>query len=489
MDVQWTPAELRLARELRAGPRDSADIPGFAGQVDALAAADGLVRRGEVLVTENVTEAVQLTHEGRLAAQEGLPERRAWKVLAHLARPVAVAELGGHGVTDAPVAVGWLRRKGWAHIEKGPTGTVLVAGKEPGTDPQEVALARLSKGEDVADARAVKELVDRGLATVSTTTRRLLALTALGKTHLAHAREVVEVNAVTPELLAAWKESPEAHRTTTRFRRFDLHLPVAGTPTGKLHPLTRIIEEISDIFVAMGFKEIRGDFVVSAFWNMDALFIPQDHPARDMQDTFYMREPSAMPVPDAAFERVRDIHQTGGGTGSKGWQSSFQRRESERTLLRTHTTVTTLQHLRDDPSHPQKIFGVGRVFRNEAMDATHLPEFHQVEGIVTEEGADFRMLQGILREFYARMGFPDVRVRPSYYPYTEPSLDVAVPWKGKYLELGGAGIFRPEVTQSLGVTTPVLAWGLGLERLAMMRLGLSDIRALYLSDVDWLRTA
>ncbi|HJQ92911.1 MAG TPA: phenylalanine--tRNA ligase subunit alpha, partial [Candidatus Thermoplasmatota archaeon] len=125
--------------------------------------------------------------------------------------------------------------------------------------------------------------------------------------------------------------------------------------------------------------------------------------------------------------------------------------------------------------------------RNEAMDATHLPEFHQVEGIVVEQGATLAMLMGILREFYRRMGFPEVKFRPSFYPYTEPSLDVAVKWNGKWLELGGAGVFRPEVTHPLGVKSPVLAWGLGLERLAMLRLGLTDIRQLYLSDVQWLR--
>jgi phenylalanyl-tRNA synthetase alpha chain len=155
--------------------------------------------------------------------------------------------------------------------------------------------------------------------------------------------------------------------------------------------------------------------------------------------------------------------------------------------LRTHTTVGTIRHLAQHPGENLRVFSVGRVFRKETMDATHLPEFHQIEGIATEEGADFPMLLGILKEFYKRMGFEKLRWRPSYYPYTEPSMDVEV-WTGKkWMELGGCGVFRPEVTQPFGIKTPVLAWGLGLERLAMLRFGLTDIRQIYISDLEWLR--
>jgi phenylalanyl-tRNA synthetase alpha chain len=135
------------------------------------------------------------------------------------------------------------------------------------------------------------------------------------------------------------------------------------------------------------------------------------------------------------------------------------------------------------------MFSIGRVFRRENLDSTHLPEFTQIEGIYMDEDADFTLLLGILDEFYGRMGFPEIRFRPSYFPYTEPSLEIEVLYHGKWLELGGAGIFRPEVLEPLGIEYPVLAWGLGLERLAMITLGLRDIRELYISDIDWLRNA
>jgi phenylalanyl-tRNA synthetase alpha chain len=149
--------------------------------------------------------------------------------------------------------------------------------------------------------------------------------------------------------------------------------------------------------------------------------------------------------------------------------------------------VNTIRYLSEHPEPPVKVFSVGPVFRKEAVDSTHLPEFIQVEGIVMEEGANMAMLVGLLKEFYSRMGIKDLRLRPGYFPYTEPSMEPEIFHNGKWMELGGAGIFRPEVTAPFGVKHPVLAWGLGLERLVMASLGLSDIRKLYVSDIDWLR--
>ena len=240
----------------------------------------------------------------------------------------------------------------------------------------------------------------------------------------------------------------------------------------------------------MGFTEIEGDYVESAFWNMDALFIPQDHPARELQDTLYLDDPKSFLLDDEeAVAAVKAVHETGGDTGSTGWRYDWSREVAQQALLRTHTTVSTIRYLSEHREPPVRVFAVGRVFRREALDATHLPEFTQVEGIIMEEEASFGMLIGVLKEFYRRMGFPDVRVRPAYFPYTEPSMEIEVKFGDRWLELGGSGIFRPEVTAPFGIDTPVLAWGLGLERLAMLRLGLKDIRMLYQSDLEWLKTA
>ena len=240
----------------------------------------------------------------------------------------------------------------------------------------------------------------------------------------------------------------------------------------------------------MGFKEIEGNFVESAFWAFDALFQPQDHPARDMQDTFYLARPDKLPLPaEELVLSVKEMHEHGGDIDSDGWGYVWSREEAEKAILRTHTTANTIQYLASHPEPPVKVFSVGRIFRRESMDWKHLPEFQQIEGIVMEEDASFSMLIGILKEFYGRMGFKEIRIRPGYFPYTEPSLEVEVQFGGEWVELGGAGIFRPEVTVPFGVEHPVLAWGLGLERLVMAVEGLEHIRQIYVSDLDWLRNS
>jgi phenylalanyl-tRNA synthetase alpha chain len=481
-DGRWTPAET-----VAAAIRRSAQ--------EVLAAAGGPERHGLVELAADESRSFRLTAEGEFVLKEGLPERRAVRLVARTPDGVPVAQIGRRAVNEreVPIAVAWLKRKRWARIEKTPSGPVLFPDQAaPERGPDEDTLARAATGSLTdRDAKAAAELVERGLLETSVERAWKLRLTPAGvaaKRAIPHDfAKVEEVNQLTPELVAAWAAMTPQEKARQRLRPFDFGVDVAVPAGGKAHPLTHIIEEIRDIFVALGFQEIAGDYVEPAFWNMDALFIPQDHPAREMQDTFYVKDPARLPVDDRLFGVVKDVQTTGGKTGSTGWGGSFRKEESERALLRTHTTVTTVRHLAAHPKGPSRVFGIGRVFRNEAMDATHLPEFHQVEGIVVEDGATLAMLMGILREFYKRMGFPQVKFRPSFYPYTEPSLDVAVQWNGRWLELGGAGVFRPEVTLPLGVKSPVLAWGLGLERLAMLRLGLTDIRQLYLSDVQWLR--
>ena len=287
---------------------------------------------------------------------------------------------------------------------------------------------------------------------------------------------------ITPELLqgSSWQNA--------EFKPYDVSLESSTPLTGKPHPMQSLIERIRSIFLEMGFTEIDGDYVQTAGWNMDALFIPQDHPAREMQDTFYLSNPESIQIDEKRLEQWKDIHEHGGDTGSIGWGGEFSNDIAQRGLLRTHTTVNTVKYISENPNKPCRVFGIGRVFRNESIDRTHLPEFHQIEGIIMEPGANLPMLVTTLKTFYEKMGYPEVRVRPAYFPYTEPSLEVEVKWRGQWLELGGAGIFRPEVTEPLGCSSPVLAWGMGLERLAMLVLGLDDIRQLYISDLEWLKS-
>ena len=257
----------------------------------------------------------------------------------------------------------------------------------------------------------------------------------------------------------------------------------------KIHPLRKIIEETRTAFLEMGFAEVVSPMVESAFWNFDALFQPQDHPAREMQDTFYMRHPAEVPLPDDKIvEQVRRTHEDGWETGSEGWGYTWSPERSKQVVLRTHTTAATIRAVAKNPEPPGKFFCVGWTYRNETISFKHLPVFHQVDGIIIDEEANLASLMGTLQEFYSKMGFGRVKFKPAFYPYTEPSVDVVVYMESrkKWLEMGGAGNFRPEVTLPLGCKQPVLAWGLGIERLAMLRFGLSDIRELYRPSLDTL---
>lgn len=237
----------------------------------------------------------------------------------------------------------------------------------------------------------------------------------------------------------------------------------------------------------MGFAEMQGKYVEYSGWNMDALFIPQDHPARDMQDTFYLKSdaPFEFQHPEI-IEVLKKVHENG-MDGYPGWQYTWSEEKARQLLLRTHTTVSTIRHLYENKEAPSAIFSVEKVFRHESVDWKHLAELHQIEGAVHSKDANVSTLKGLMRVFYQSLGFEDIKFVPSYYPYTEPSIDVTVKIRGKEVELGGSGVFRPEVTKPLGLKEPVIAWGLGLERLAMIYYNLTDIREIYNSDLDWLR--
>jgi phenylalanyl-tRNA synthetase alpha chain len=265
---------------------------------------------------------------------------------------------------------------------------------------------------------------------------------------------------------------------------FNINIASRNANIGKMHPLSKVIHRIRHIFAELGFEEMDGSIIETSFWNFDALFQPQDHPARDLADTFYLQGEGELPEDKKLVDRVKKSHE-------HGWKYKWSENEAKKLVLRTHTTALSARYLANLKQTPKKYFAVGRVFRNESTDFKHLAEFHQVEGIIAWENATFTDLLGILKEFYAKLGFEKIRFRPSYFPYTEPSVEVEVYYepKSQWMELGGSGIFRPEVSQPLFGKYPVLAWGLSLERPIMMLMGMTDIRTFYKNDLDWLMEA
>ncbi len=448
-----------------------ADAPHLAGMLEAtpeavvqwahLAQDNGLALVERIVVKEFV-----YTDEGKVYLTKGLPETQLFRFILP---GTTLADLQKHEAFK--IGFGQLRKKGLVKVD----GSSVA--KTPGvsTDPDEAALKNPSE----TDPRT-KDLIKRGILQESETVRYTIAITPPGLDLVKQGLDLRgETGTLTRDQIISgeWKN--------LNLRKYDVSkLPKKAYP-GKIHPYQRIIAEMREILLEMGFTELYGGIVQQSYWNFDALFQPQDHPAREMQDTFYLRE--TLPLPPG-YEKVKAMHESGGETSSTGWGGIWKEEKAEQCVLRTHTTSVSIQHLANNPNPPVKAFCIGRVYRRETIDTTHLAEFEQLEGIVMDEDVTFGNLLGILREFYHRMGFEGVRFKPSYYPYTEPSLDAEVYVEGiGWIEMGGAGIFREEVTAPLGINYPVLAWGLGVSRIAMLRLGLKDLRYLHKSDVAFLR--
>lgn len=322
------------------------------------------------------------------------------------------------------------------------------------------------------------EFVMNGIVT------RTLDITPAGRDALKRSREMVTIGSITPEILASesWREA--------RFRRYQVDIPPSRIHTGRLHPYRQFLDTVRKRFIALGFSEMRGSLAENEFWNNDALFMPQFHPARDIHDVYYLEEGASVAEPDTAVvEKVVAAHENGGGTGSRGWNYSFSRSQSLQAIMRSQGTALSARTMSSDPEIPGKYFGIARCFRYDQVDATHLPDFFQVEGIVLGEDINLRHLLGLLKLFAEEIaGAEDYKFLPGYFPFTEPSVEMHIkhPHLG-WIEGGGAGLFRPEVCLPLGVHVPVIAWGLGLDRMAMLALGLKDIRDLVTPDLNRLR--
>ena len=446
-------------------------------QAIATGAGHGLSNKGLVNIKESSSIEIKLGQQGEKAAQEGLLEMRIWEWIQSQTSPGMKDLSNAFERHEAGPGVGLLKG----------LGVNIDGGKFVCENPENISNAIEERTTFIQTLQGTEEIIEhfkgrKGLIESVVVVNRNWSITKSGTAiEDSKLNEVVQIAEITPEILQgeAWKDA--------EFRPYDVALEASMPRSGRSHPMQALIERIRSIFLEMGFSEIVEDYVQTAGWNMDALFIPQDHPAREMQDTFYLDEPNQIPLNPQLMKQWKEIHEHGGKTESKGWGGKFDEEISQKGLLRTHTTVNTIQYLAENPTEPCRVFAIDRVFRKESIDRTHLPEFHQIEGIIMEPGANLGMLVTTLKTFYQKMGYPEVRVRPAYFPYTEPSLEVEVKWRGKWLELGGAGIFRPEVTEPLGIKDPVCAWGMGLERLAMLVLGLDDIRQLYISDLEWLR--
>ena len=472
-----------LSSNTKAGEsisEDSISIEGLSGR-EISSAVSWLEKKNIVEIRKEEIVSYTLSPEGDRFLRNGLPEENAYEIISGKGK-ISISELMKElGPKDGKIAIAQLAKFGI----KPASGEITLShdGKIMEQISRRKQFLKSISSEEVPDREMLEHFRKREDVIVERKRNiRFVSLMEVGRKLSLSEETMDSIGEITTEMLqtGSWRTKP--------FRRYDLNAPVERTFSATMHPITFLINKVRRIFLDMGFTEMDGHYVEYAGWNMDSLFIPQDHPAREMQDTFYLESEEKIPFED---EQVLDIfkrtHEKG-FDGYTGWGYKWSPSIAKELLLRTHTTVSTIRYLYHNPTPPQAAFSVEKVFRHESVDWKHLAELHQIEGTYYARDANLSTLLWLMKEFYSRLGFTDLKFVPSYYPYTEPSLDVVVRINGKEMELGGSGVFRAEVTKPLGLKEPVVAWGLGLERLAMIYYGFEDIRDIYQSDIDWLRT-
>lgn len=454
------------------------------------------------VVREEVRREVRLTETGRAYAEQGTPEERLWRHLrsAGATRMPELMQAAGVEKEEQSGAIGTLRASqaiaiGAGGVVEAAEGPMPDAVAEAGNLLREVQAREGAPLESFSDEqqRRLQEMAGgkrkgKGLISLDVHRDRTFALTAEGQAIarlLAERGYREEVSQLTPAMLAdgSWRN--------VRFRPYYIGLNPPRVLGGKKNSYGQFLQFVRGKLLAMGFAEMRGSLVENEFWDMDALFMPQFHPARNVHDVYFVKEPEySDPVAEPFATRVAAAHENGGDTGSRGWEYRFDPMRSRRLVLRSQGTALSARALASGPAIPGKYFAVARCFRYDQVDATHASDFFQVEGIVLGEDVNFRTLLGLLKLFAAEIArATEVQFAPAYFPFTEPSVEMHAkhPTLG-WMELGGAGLFRPEVTRPLGVDVPVIAWGLGIDRMAMLALGLHDIRDLFSADLDLVRT-
>ena len=462
-----------------------------------LRALEFLSNKKILTITQKKKKVIELDVNGILYRKKGLPERRLLHLLAEK-RTISMAEAkkaSGLNDNEFKAALGALKKKALLNMIKGNLILQAKGDELVKKSLEELFLEALPLEQDnLAPEQkfAFNSLKNRKKIVMIEEKKEVsVEITELGKQVLSNiegleGKELIEK--LTPEMIkkSSWKGK--------KFRRYDILSPLPRLSGGKRHFVNQAVDHARKIWTELGFQEMPGNLIQSGFWNFDALFTAQDHPVREMQDTFFIHKKSKLPE-KKLVQAVKKAHETG-VDNSKGWQYNWKEEEAEKSCLRTHTTclsaqtLAKLRELKDREEKRGKFFAIGKVFRNETIDWSHSFEFNQTEGIVVDKNANFQHLLGYLTEFYKKMGFEDVIFRPAYFPYTEPSVETLWwhPEKKVWLELGGAGIFRPELTiPLLGEHIPVLAWGQGFDRAITDFYNIKDLRELYKNDLTKLR--
>lgn len=474
-------------------------------KVSVLRAIEYLKNKKILTISSKKIVIVEIGVNGALYRTKGLPERRFMNILKEK-RILEIKEMQKLALLsdeELKVSIGILKKKSIIELKNGKI--FLDANEEEISKkiPEEIFLESLpvnSESLSKEQDEVFKSLLKRkDLVRIKEEKIINVQITKFGKEIAGLGIKSDLIEKLTPEILKKeylWKNK--------KFRRYDILASVPEIYGGKRHFVNHASDYARKIWTDLGFREMTGNLIVSSFWNFDALFTAQDHPVREMQDTFFISDKiqkSSLPEKNIV-KAVKESHEGSvKGIKTKGWQYSWNKEEAKKYVLRTHTTILSAQTLsklfqeskiaKNKSLHlPKKFFALGKCFRNETLDWSHGFEFNQTEGIVIDKNANFRHLLGYLKQFFKKMGFEKIRFRPAYFPYTEPSVEIDAYHEKKkiWLELGGAGIFRPEVViPLLGENIPVLAWGPGFDRMIMDYYEIKDLRELYKNDITQLR--
>jgi phenylalanyl-tRNA synthetase alpha chain len=436
------------------------------------------------LVEEEHETVPRLTPKGESALARGLPERRFLDALRQHGGSLTPDEVTAAGLDDEErsAAIGILRRRGF--LAEGPPFRLKAdARTSEGFLPEETVLKQVSEEGADADPAIVDALERRGLVRRDHRSIKRWSVSEEGR-RLPLAPEGEELlGSLTPEILrsGSWRG-----RT---FRPYDVRAAVPYLTGARPNPYMAWLEEFEEVLLGLGFEQAEGPLLETEFWNNDALFMPQDHPARSIHDALSVEGVEGKPPAPDLLARVAAVHEGRplpgmGAPLGPGWPGSYDPRVAVRPVLRSQTTAVSARYLAAKPRPPFRMFSIDRNFRREALDARHHLEFHQCEGIIGEEGLDLRHLVGVFTTLADAIGLHEMKIRPSYFPFTEPSIEgyVRHPRLG-WMEVFPGGVLRPEVLGPLGVEVPVLAWGIGVMRLAMVALGCNDIRELFQDDL------
>lgn len=453
-------------------------------------ALEWLAEKELVELTEEKDEQIVLTQIGKSSLSKALPEKLFIEALQQQGGKGTLDKVYKQSQLNRPefnVAMGIARKNGWISMRQEPPAnivagvvsnparqetTIELTGLEKdfleGNYPLEIALKKIAKKEEFEkDEPGLKEALKRGLAEKAVEKEKKARLKDEGKKAL--------------ELVANVKK-----------RAYNIHGEVPKIFVGKKQPYVQFLEQIKQKLVNLGFKEMQEKLITQEFYNYDVLFQPQNHPARSWTDTYQLKQPKFGKLPDKKIvERVKAAHETGGSTGSVGWRYKWSEKIASRLMPMAHGTAADARQMVKGIDIPGKYFVINRCYRPDVLDASHLIEFNQLDGFVVGKEMNFRKLLGILKHFAIEIAETErVKFTTGYFPFTEPSCELYVEHpKIGWIEVGGAGIFRPELTLPLGIKQPVIAWGLGVDRLAMIKLGIKDIRKLFSKDLKWLRNA